>query len=130
MNGFLETLKASGVERLIDVRENAMSRRAEFSSRRLAASLEERGIGYVHIPSLGSPRKVRAALREDGNVARFVADYESHLAKESAQLNRLAELAAEKSSVIMCYERDASDCHRRIIAERLGGMGFAICDLQ
>jgi len=101
-----------------------------FGTSASPASLEEHGIGYIHIPSLGSPRKERAALREDGDISRFVAAYESHLAKESAQLNRLAELAAEKPSVIMSYERDASDCHRRIIAGRLGGMGFAIRDLQ
>src|ERR1700755_3061991 len=78
-------LKAAGVEVLIDVRAVAASRRAGFSKTLLAASLNEAGIGYVHLRQLGTPKPARDAARK-GRVAEMHAIFEDHMAEPAAQL--------------------------------------------
>ena len=46
----IETLRAAGAERLLDVRAVAQSRKPGFSKRQLAAALDEAGIAYVPSP--------------------------------------------------------------------------------
>ena len=78
-------LKAAGVEVLIDVRAVAASRRAGFSKTLLAASLNEAGIGYVHLRQLGTPKPGRDAARK-GRVAEMHAIFKDHMAEPAAQL--------------------------------------------
>lgn len=113
-------LKAARVEALIDVRAVAASRRAGFSKTRLAASLDEAGIAYVHLRDLGTPTAGRQAARA-GRVAEMQAIYEGWLEEPRAQL-ALAEAEAimrARPSALLCLEADAAACHRRIVADRL-----------
>lgn len=48
------------MKRLINTRDVANSRRAGFSKKRLAASLDEGGIAYLHLRPLGTPKAGRA----------------------------------------------------------------------
>ena len=116
----LDKLAAAGVDLLIDVRAVAASRRAGFSKTVLAASLDERGIGYRHLRALGTPKSGREAARA-GRVAEMHAIYEDHLTdpKTQFELTEAAELARERRVALLCYEADAGGCHRRIIADRL-----------
>lgn len=113
-------LKRAGVEVLIDVRAVAASRRAGFSKRILAASLEAEGITYVHLRELGTPKAGREAARA-GRVAEMHDIYEGHLAEPGAQLElaRAAEIAGARKAALLCYEADAHSCHREIVADRL-----------
>ncbi len=124
-------LKAAEVAMVIDVRAVASSRRAGFSKTLLAASLADAGIDYVHLRGLGTPKAGRDAVRK-GRVAEMHAIYEAHLAEPEAQL-QLAEaldIARERPAALLCYEAEAADCHRRIVAGRLAGMDwFKIEDL-
>jgi uncharacterized protein (DUF488 family) len=113
-------LKAAKVKLLIDVRAVAASRRAGFSKTRLAASLDEAGIAYIHLRDLGTPAAGRQAARA-GRVAEMQAIYEGWLEEPRAQL-ALAEAEAliqKRRSALLCLEADAADCHRRIVALRL-----------
>ena len=56
-------LKQAGVTTVADVRALANSRRPGFAKRALTAALAEVGIGYWHIPALGTPAAGRAAVR-------------------------------------------------------------------
>ena len=60
---FLDALREGAVKLVVDVRAVASSRRPGFSKSRLAANLEEAGIGYVHLRGLGTPADGRAAAR-------------------------------------------------------------------
>src|ERR1700761_3186910 len=116
----IERLKSAGVEVVIDVRAVASSRRAGFSKTLLAASLAEAGIDYVHLRALGTPKAGRQAVRA-GHVAEMERIYAAHLTEPEAQL-QLAEaldIARERSAALLCYEADATHCHRRIVAGRL-----------
>jgi uncharacterized protein (DUF488 family) len=116
----IDRLKAADVEVVIDVRAVAASRRAGFSKTLLSASLNEAGIGYVHLRELGTPKPGRIAARA-GRVAEMHAIFEAHLAEPGAQLElaKAAEMAREKKVALLCLEANACDCHRSIVAERI-----------
>ena len=59
----LGELKRAKVKLLVDTRAVAASRRPGFSKCQLAASLDERGIAYLHLQKLGTPAEGREAAR-------------------------------------------------------------------
>src|SRR5207302_5421282 len=59
----LDELQHAGVKLLVDVRAIASSRRPGFSKNQLAAGLDERGISYLHLKDLGTPKSGREAAR-------------------------------------------------------------------
>jgi uncharacterized protein (DUF488 family) len=131
LDAVIGRLKAAGVEVLIDVRAVPASRRAGFSKRVLAASLEAEGIAYVHLRGLGTPKPGRDAARA-GRTAEMRAIYEAHLQSPEAQveLARAAAIASDKKAALLCYEADAAHCHRAIVADRIcGQLGCEIEDL-
>ncbi|MEI9965338.1 MAG: DUF488 domain-containing protein [Caulobacteraceae bacterium] len=90
---------------VIDVRAVAASRRPGFSKTMLAASLDEAGIGYLHLRALGTPKAGREAARA-GRTAEMRAIFEAHLEEPQAQmaLAEAAEIAANRPSALLCYE--------------------------
>jgi len=115
----LDELEAAGVKLLVDVRAVASSRRPGFSKSQLAAGLDERGIGYVHLRDLGTPKEGREAARS-GNIPQLEKIYSAHLKTPQAreQMDELAALVEKAGPIcILCYERDHTHCHRRWIAE-------------
>jgi uncharacterized protein (DUF488 family) len=121
VRSFLEALGEAGVELLVDVRAVASSRRPGFAKTRLAANLEEAGIGYVHLRGLGTPPDGRAAARA-GRYGELRDVYLAHLATSAAQyeLARLAELVRTGRRVcLLCFEADPAHCHRSFIAAAL-----------
>ena len=127
----IATLAAARVRTVIDVRAVSSSRRAGFSKTLLSASLNEAGIGYVHLRELGTPKPGRDAARA-GRTAEMRTIFEAHLEEPAAQLQlgQAAAIAGAAKSALLCYEADAARCHRRIIAERLERMiGVEVEDL-
>ncbi len=128
---FVAALKAAKVKTLIDVREIANSRRAGFSKKSLAASLEEAGIRYLHKKALGTPKAGREAARK-GDSKTMHRIFEARLAEPESEmaLQEAAELARNGRVCLMCLEHDWRDCHRAIIAKRLEKRGFAATHLS
>ena len=118
--GVIERLKAAGVEVVIDVRAVAASRKAGFSKTLLSASLNEAGIGYVHLRELGTPKPGRIAARA-GKVGEMHDIFNAHLAEPGAQLElaKASEMAKEKKIALLCLEADHDACHRSIVADRI-----------
>jgi len=117
--GLVAELVGRGVDVLVDVRELPLSRRKGFSKTALRSVLSERGIRYVHMRELGSPREVRHRLKEDGDYGAFFKAYRAHLAGRSAVLSELATLVSQGVCCLMCYERESDRCHRSVVAERV-----------
>ena len=114
-------LRAAAVEVVIDVRAVAASRRAGFSKTLLSASLNEAGIGYVHLRQLGTPKPGRVAARK-GRIAEMHEIFEAHMAEPGAQLElaKATDLVrGDKKVALLCYEADAQACHRSIVADRI-----------
>ena len=115
----LDELEQAGVKLLVDVRAVASSRRPGFSKSQLAAGLDERGIAYVHLRGLGTPKEGRLAARA-GQYETLHKIYAKHLKTPQAkeELDELSALVKKSGPVcILCYERDHQHCHRRWIAE-------------
>jgi uncharacterized protein (DUF488 family) len=115
----LDELEHAGVKLLVDVRAVTSSRRPGFSKNQLAAGLDERGIAYVHLAGLGTPKEGRLAARS-GDYATLQKIYSKHLKTPQAkeELDELSALAKKAGPVcLLCYERDHEHCHRRWIAE-------------
>lgn len=114
----IDKLKAAGVEVLIDVRAVASSRKAGFSKSLLAASLAEAGIDYLHLRGLGTPKAGRQAARA-GRIGEMHDIFDAHMAEPQAQaeLGQAIEAASKKKAALLCYEADASHCHRAIVAD-------------
>ena len=132
LDAVLQVLTAAGVGLLVDVRAVAASRRPGFSKRQLAAGVAGVGIGYLHLRGLGTPADGRLAART-GRLADMRRIFEAHLATPAAsnefdQLARLVE--AGHPLCLLCFERHADHCHRRILGERLASrLGTEIFDL-
>ena len=114
----IETLRAAGTERLLDVRAVAQSRKPGFSKRQLAAALDEAGIAYVHLQGLGTPKAGRDAVRS-GHPDRMIPIFEAHMQSDKArvELAQAKVLTLEKRTCLLCFERDHTTCHRRLVAE-------------
>jgi uncharacterized protein (DUF488 family) len=115
----LDELERAGVKLLVDVRAIASSRRPGFSKSQLAAGLDERGISYLHLRGLGTPKNGREAARS-GDMKALTKIYSAHLKTSQAkeEMDELASLVVKAGPVcILCYERDHNVCHRRFIAE-------------
>ncbi|TPG54518.1 DUF488 domain-containing protein [Sphingomonas glacialis] len=118
MGAFIDALTKAGVARVIDVRALPLSRRPGFSKTSLAASLAEAGIDYVHLKALGTPKRGRDAAKK-GDVATLEAVYAEQLIlpEAQAQTTLMLELAAEKPSALLCFERDPAHCHRTLLLD-------------
>ena len=115
----LDELEQAGVTLLVDVRAIASSRRPGFSKNQLAAGLDARGISYLHLRGLGTPKEGREAARS-GKYALLHKIYAAHLKTPQAreELDELSALVKKAGPVcILCYERDHTHCHRQWIAE-------------
>jgi uncharacterized protein (DUF488 family) len=116
----LTTLKDAEVGLLIDVRAVAQSRKPGFSKRQLAASLDQSGIGYLHLQGLGTPKPGRDAVRA-GHPERMEIIFREHMTSDRAQaeLAQAKQLARERRVCLLCFERDHNTCHRRMVAEMI-----------
>jgi uncharacterized protein (DUF488 family) len=116
-------LRSAKVKILADVRLTPLSRKAGLSKNGLAARLHDADIQYVHLPQLGNPRDNRDAFqrREEAAVARYRDELRTP--EGQAALARLFRLAIEHRVALMCFEANASECHRSMVAEALGEIG-------
>lgn len=129
MDSFLAALGQAGVRQVIDVRQLPLSRRPGFSKAPLAAALKERGIGYVHLKALGTPKPGRDAAKK-GDRATLATVYagQLELPEAQAQAARMRELIAEMPSALLCFERDPAVCHRTLLIAA-EGEGVEVEDL-
>ncbi|HYG31010.1 MAG TPA: DUF488 domain-containing protein [Allosphingosinicella sp.] len=111
-------LLAAGVERVIDVRAVPLSRKPGFSKNVLAAGLREAGIDYVHLKALGTPPEGREAARKGRHdVLERVYAAQLQTPEAAVQAAQMIDLAGEKPSALLCFERDPAACHRTLLRE-------------
>ena len=113
---FIDALKLAGIERVIDIRAIANSRRPGFSKTPLRNALAEAGIDYVHLRALGTPAEGRAAARSGRteDLKRIYAR-QLELPEAIAESAKMLDLAREKPSALLCMEREPAGCHRSLL---------------
>jgi uncharacterized protein (DUF488 family) len=126
---FVRLLKNSSVDLLVDVRTAPYSRYSpQFNKETLEATLLRHDIEYAYAgkylggrPSDPSCYKSRV-LPAEGTDYLHEVDYPEVMQREwfVKGMERLLELAAEKTTAIMCSEEDPAACHRHhLIAQYL-----------
>ncbi len=119
LDDFVARLQSAGVDRVVDVRALPLSRRRGFSKTALREHLAEHGIEYVHIRAAGNPYR---EFKKDPE--RCLALYAKHLDGEPGVLDEVEEALKGHCSALLCFEARHEDCHRSVIAARLGQQGF------
>lgn len=133
LEDFVATLRAADVCRVVDVRRHPASRRhPQFAREALMQSLQASDIGYAWLPALGGrrPPGEQPSPNPAWRVAAFraYADYMDTDAFATG-LAQLLALAAERASAVMCAETHPSQCHRRLIADKLASLGHEVVHL-
>lgn len=121
LEGLIARLQAEGVGVLVDVRLNAISRKAGYSKRALGAALGAAGIEYVHDPRLGNPKANRAGYAELDSLAGEAArDHFRSILSSDVSTDAVRELANRldsQSVAVLCFEADERHCHREQVME-------------
>lgn len=117
IDAFLNGLLRAGIERLIDVRNNPVSRRYGFHKSTLGRLCQNLDIEYRHLPELGIQSKARQDLDRPGARDRLFADYTATtLAIETGAVAAVAQIMRERPSVLVCMEAEPCECHRSHLA--------------
>jgi uncharacterized protein YeaO (DUF488 family) len=117
---FIRHLKQFHIKALIDVREIPASRKKDFSKKSLSKHLASVGIRYLHVKELGSPSELRNKVRTDNDYDYFFSEYSRHLDNNIELLKSLLnETISNETSCLMCMERLPTQCHRKVVAERI-----------
>lgn len=115
---FFSRLMKRGIELIVDVRANPVSRRYGFSKMRISEIAKKLGICYCHIPVLGIPSKHRTDLKSYDSYQRLLSRYEREmLPRLKNEVGEVACLMQEKPAVLICVEKDVRCCHRGRLAE-------------
>lgn len=125
LRDLVDRLVAEGVEVLVDIRLNAISRKAGYSKRALEAALNAAAIRYVHDPRLGNPKDNRPGYGDltspEGSEARQRFRDLLQTPAGAQALNDLAGLAEARTVAVLCYEADERHCHRQQVLEAVSG---------
>jgi uncharacterized protein (DUF488 family) len=118
---FFGALRQAGVRRVLDVRIGNTSQLSAFTKRDdLLFFLRELcGAEYVHEPLLAPTRDMRDAFKRDGG---SWAEYERRfldLLEQRMVEERLDPELFAGPTALLCSERTAQHCHRRLVLEYL-----------
>lgn len=125
----LALVRRHRIEQVLDVRDNPASLKAGFAEEDLRQALGAVGVGYESLPGLGCDREARHTLWGGGDRGPFLESYRRRLRERPEALADLAARAGTTTTLILCLERDATACHRSVLAEHLRGLGFLTRDL-
>lgn len=126
---FFGALKGAGIRRLIDVRLNNTSQLAAFAKRDdLEFFLSEIcGADYVHVPEAAPTQDLLKSYR-NGDIdwpsytERFLQLMEARRIEQTMDWGTLL----DRPSVLLCSERTADRCHRRLVVEYLAAAGWDV----
>ncbi len=125
----LGVVRLRRIEQVLDVRENAFSRKPGFSSTELREALGRIGIAYVHLPQLGCRSEERHALWRGGASERFLAEYAQLVAERPPVMADLIHRVGSARSLLLCLEREPTQCHRAVLLRLLREAGFVVEEL-
>ena len=116
---FIARLRSNSINCIIDVREVPLSRKPGFSKTELARRLNRARIQYVHLRELGSPKPLREDLKLTGDYSTFFKQMSQYLAGKKDAIETVYKYVINTTSCLMCFERLAAECHRKIIAKKI-----------
>ena len=123
IDGFLDKLLRSGITRVIDIRANPVSRKYGFARSTLSSMAAKLGLDYCHFPELGISSAKRRETHTPSEFRQLFGYYEREILPAKAEdVQRVAEMMKNAPSVLVCMEREAVDCHRSRLADRIAAV--------
>ncbi len=121
LEAYLNKLIKSGVQLLVDVRNNPLSMKYGFSKSQLKKYCESVNIQYIHLPEVGIQSEQRQALNTQADYDKLFDVYkkESLTKTQSAQQQILNLLIQHKRIALTCFEANICQCHRKHLAEAI-----------
>jgi uncharacterized protein (DUF488 family) len=119
---FFGKLKRAGVRRLMDVRLNNTSQLAAYAKRAdLEFFLREIcGAGYEHEPLLAPTQEMLDAYKKQkGSWQLYEEEFLRLMADRQIERHLDRERFATTPTALLCSERTAEHCHRRLVLEYL-----------
>jgi uncharacterized protein (DUF488 family) len=118
---FIKKLSSVNIDTIIDVREIPLSRKAGFSKKSLEKKLFSNKIKYYHFSKLGSPKKIRHALRSGIlDYLEFFQLYQKYVRNQKESIFESLDIIGNNKKIgILCFEKETELCHRTILAEIL-----------
>jgi len=118
VDAFFDGLLRAGVEAIVDVRANPVSRKYGFAQKSMREISGKLGLGYEHFPELGIPGEYRRGLNGPASYRRLLNRYDRELLpKRRTQIDEVSDLLAGTPSALLCMEKDSQCCHRSRLAE-------------
>ena len=117
VDAFLNLLMRTGIQQLLDVRNNPVSRRYGFHKTTLDRLCNSLDIEYMHRPELGIPSVLRQSLKTQADYESLFTKYEAEvLTHQVAAVEEVSQLVKTKPTVLVCMESDPQMCHRMRLA--------------
>ena len=120
IDGFLNILLEEGIEQVIDVRHNPISRRYGFHKSTLSRLCEKLNIKYRHVPEVGIPSELRANLQQPSDYIPLFQNYEREVLRaQPSAIKKIASWIKSQPSVLVCMEANPDSCHRSHLAAQI-----------
>lgn len=128
-DGFVQLLRQSAIETLVDVRTVPRSRfNPQFERDALNAYLTENGIRYLHYPDLGGLRNPMPDSPNLGWQNKGFRGYADYMLTEKFEraVGELIQEASRSKLTVMCAEALYWRCHRMLLSDALLVRGNAV----
>lgn len=120
IDGFLDLLLESGIKRIIDIRNNPISRSFGFHKNTLARLSSFVDIDYYHYPKLGIQSSSRKDISSVEEYSNLLKTYRKDIQRnKQTEIDQVDKLMKEQPSVLLCQEEDPTFCHRSVLADVL-----------
>jgi len=122
---FLNILIKNKIKYVIDVRNNPFSYKYGFSKNWLAKFLPEFKINYKNLPGLGILKTYRKELTGNDLWNKYLELIDSY------QMQEAIDILTYIPSVMICFESNIENCHRRILSNEIkNNIGLPIFDFN
>jgi uncharacterized protein (DUF488 family) len=119
---FFELLRKNSVKRLLDIRLNPNGQLSGFAKQEdLPYLLDNLAAGclYEYMPDLAPSKEILSDYRSDGDWQNYVRRFEALMDQRQVP-EILDQFGFEaQTSCLLCSESEPTQCHRRLVAERL-----------
>lgn len=129
---FIGLLRQHGIAQLVDIRTIPRSRHnPQYEQDALAESLDQDGIHYVYLRSLGGLRSSRKDSPNTGWRNKSFRNYADYMQTDDfwGGIDELLNLSARAITAIMCAEAVPWRCHRSLVGDALLVRGVKVLDI-
>lgn len=132
INEFIDLLKSHGITQLVDIRTIPKSRHnPQYGQEMLQQSMKDAGISYIYLKALGGLRSSSKDSINDAWRNKSFRNYADYMQTDAFTegLKELIQLAADKTTAIMCAEAVPWRCHRSLVSDALLIRGIDSCEI-